>query len=332
MAKKKTFEISNSLAQALGETISAAKNYSGDLNIDVVPLSKIELDPDNPRELALTYADLYDGILTNDPEYDRKVEEKENLETIAHSIQKQGVLNPIIVYKFGNKYRLITGERRTLASVLCKKESIQAKILEKKPSPTTLGVLQWIENVEREDLTLWERLRNIEKIISAMAEEIGKITSEITVTDISKVIGCSLQLAANYKNVLDAPSKLKILVQNNKIKNLEKAALISRSTPDKQDGLIQACLLGANLKELRRLSEKKSDKISLKRRVGRQASCVNFGITKNIHAAKLVIELIVENEHFRQLKTKLVDINWDDFSEVSLAFKELIKEIELQAK
>lgn len=327
MAKKKTFEISNSLAQALGETVSAAKNYSGELNIDVVPISKIELDPDNPRELALTFTDLYNGLSKDDLEYERKVKEKENLETIANSIERQGVLNPIIVYKVGDKYRLIAGERRTLASILSNKEDIQARVLEGKPSQFTLRLLQWIENVEREDLTLWERLRNIEKIISAFTEEKKKTVGEVTAIDISKIIGCSLQLATNYRSVLEASSKLKMLIQNNEIRNLEKAALISRAATEKQDELMDACLRGATLKDLKKLSEKTLvySVEKKKERRGRQASCVNFGLTKNIHAAKFIIESILENERFCHLKKTFPETKWNDFSEVTQIFKTIIK-------
>ena len=199
MAKKKTFAISSSLVQALGETVSAAKHYSGELNIDVVPLRKIELDPENPRDLALTFLDLYGDLYKDDSEYTRKKKEKETLQTLANSIKEQGVLNPIIVYKFGDKYRLITGERRTLASIICGKEDIQARILEGRPSQLTLGVLQWIENIEREDLSLWERLRNLEKITTAANEESKGSLNEITASNLSRIINCSLQHATITK-------------------------------------------------------------------------------------------------------------------------------------
>lgn len=332
MAKKKTFEISSSLVQALGETVSAAKNYSGELNIDVVPLSKIELDPDNPRELILTFADLRNGLSKNDNEYARKVKEKEALETIADSIKKQGVLNPIIVYKSGDKYRLVAGERRTLASILCNKIDIQARVLEGKPSQFTLGILQWIENVERKDLTLWERLRNIEKIMLAFAEEQKRPANKIAAADISSIIGCSLQLATNYKSVLEAQPKLKAAIQNNEIKNLEKAALISRATFEKQDELVEACLKGATLKDLKKLAEKKIVPLLQKKQEtrGRQASCVNFGITKDIKIAKCIIDSVLKNEQFCHLKAHLPETKWDNFDDASQMFKMIIKLLENQ--
>lgn len=330
MAKKKTFEISNSLAQALGETVSAAKTYSGALNIDVVPIRKIDLDPENPRDLALTFADVFDGLSQDDEQYERKAKEKESLQTMVKSIKEQGVLNPIIVYKFGEKYRLITGERRTLASILAGKDSIQARVIEGKPSPLTLGLLQWVENIEREDLTLWERLRNLEKITLAFSEEEKKTIDEISGIELSQIIGCSQQHATNYKSVLGASSKLKILIKNNQIKNLEKAALIARAPFEKQDELMDACLNGATLKTLKALAENKIETKKDKKQEnrGRQATRVNFGATKNTQVAKIIIDTILESSRFQHIRGLLPAVEWENFSAVTDVFKLIVKEIE----
>src|SRR5574338_606917 len=99
MAKKKVFQISNALTEGLEETITAAHNYSGELRVDIIPIRKIDLDPDNPRELLITFEDLYQGINQSDPDLTRKTKEKEGLESMAASIREQGIINPITVYK-----------------------------------------------------------------------------------------------------------------------------------------------------------------------------------------------------------------------------------------
>ena len=58
MAKKKVFQISNALTEGLEETVSAAHNYSGELRVEAISLKKIEMDPENPRDLILTFDDL----------------------------------------------------------------------------------------------------------------------------------------------------------------------------------------------------------------------------------------------------------------------------------
>ena len=63
-----------------------------------------------------------------------------------------------MVYKLGEKYRLVAGERRTLASIIGQ-DRYSAKILDSKPTDLKISLLQWIGNVERSDLSLWERLK-----------------------------------------------------------------------------------------------------------------------------------------------------------------------------
>ena len=64
MAKKKSFAIGSSLTQALTDTVSAAKSHSGELHVEIIPLRKIELDPDNPRDLVLSFSGLSEGLKT----------------------------------------------------------------------------------------------------------------------------------------------------------------------------------------------------------------------------------------------------------------------------
>lgn len=68
MAKKKVFSIGTALSQGLEETIESAQNYSSELRVDIIPIKKIELDPANPRDLAITIQDVQSGINEFDQE------------------------------------------------------------------------------------------------------------------------------------------------------------------------------------------------------------------------------------------------------------------------
>ena len=69
---KKSFKIKGNLAEALDDTVNSAKNNAGELHIEIIPLRKIELDPDNPRDLALSFDDLYTGLSNNTNLFERK--------------------------------------------------------------------------------------------------------------------------------------------------------------------------------------------------------------------------------------------------------------------
>lgn len=332
MAKKKVFSIGTALSQGLEETIESAQNYSSELRIDVIPLKKIELDPANPRDLALTMLDVQNGISDLDSEKARKISEMDSLQSIAASIKTQGIINPITVYKFGEKYRLIAGERRTLASILAGRSDIQAKILDDKPDELKISLLQWIENIERSDLSLWERLSNLEKIIDAYAQSKRIDVSQITTTELSNLIGCVKSHAMNYKAILNADSKLKQLIFENKIKNLEKAALISdiKSEEIKQRA-VDACIAGATLKELKSIAEQgnlKSVPVKPIERRGRQTTAINFGVTKNLNVAKVIIESILSNSAIAHVAAPFKDMDWNNHRAVSESFKKLLKTLE----
>lgn len=338
MAKKKVFQISNALTEGLEETISAAHSHSGELRVEVIPIKKIERDPDNPRELAITFADLPNGPAKTDPLYSKKIKDWEALESMANSVRREGILNPIIVYKFGEKYRLVAGERRTLASTIAGNEDIQAKVLNKKPTPLKLSLLQWAENVEREDLSLWERIRNLEKIVISHQHEDGK-EGKVTPTVLSEILGCSLPHAMNYCTILEADAELKRSIQDNTVRNLEKAALVAKiRTPSLKEKALKACIDGATLKELKIIAAQDKptapntnsnlQKASAKAR-GRQASRVSLGVTTKTSVVKHIIETILQSDDkYNRHREKFKEVEWGDYRNVTNTFKRFLKILE----
>lgn len=336
MAKKKVFSIGTALSRGLEETIESAQSYSGELRIDVIPLSKIELDPSNPRDLSLTPSDVTTGINPTDSERTRKETELDSLRSIAHSIKTQGIINPITVYKFGEKYRLIAGERRTLGSLLAGKSDIQAKILDDKPDPLKISLLQWIENIERADLSLAERLSNLEKIVEAYvrANNHLKGAKDISITELSQLLGCVKSHAMSYKALLSIDDELRQLIIENKINSLKKVALITEITTKtvKQEA-ISACLAGATFEQLKVLAAKRPSPIaSLKtvERRGRQSKAVNFGTTKSMAVAKMVVEALLQTKALANLTSSRTCMDFNDPREVSQTFKQILKALEKQ--
>lgn len=324
---KKSFKIRGNLAEALDDTVSSAKNNAGELHIEIIPLRKIALDPENPRDILLSFKDIYEGLSGTADQQKRKGVEKDALSSMVQSIDKQGVINPVVVYKHAEQYRLIAGERRTLASIIAKKTDIPAKILTAKPDQLKLSLIQWIENIEREDLTLWERLRNLEKIIGAYAENQSKLLQDVTATDLSQLLGCSLQQGVNYRNILRASNELKTHIQSGAIKNIEKAALIAKSQKPVQLSLIQACVDGNTLSEMKKMAKEKPHSRK-KLNVGRPTSKINFGSTTSTQAAKAILDSVMNNKSLEKYTANLGSIIWDDHKSIAAAFRKLLKSLE----
>jgi ParB family chromosome partitioning protein len=72
MSKKKRFGISEALTRGLSETINVVENNTGLFRNVILPLSRIELDPENPRKLSIDLSDIRAGIRPEDPLYQRK--------------------------------------------------------------------------------------------------------------------------------------------------------------------------------------------------------------------------------------------------------------------
>ncbi|MFO1447655.1 MAG: ParB/RepB/Spo0J family partition protein [Opitutaceae bacterium] len=103
----------------------------------------------------------------------------EHLQELAESIRSEGLLQPIVVRKHGEKYQLVAGERRWRAFQLLKIKSIPARLVE--ASNASSAALGLIENLQREGLNPIEEaygfaslIRDFDLTQEAAAERVGK--------------------------------------------------------------------------------------------------------------------------------------------------------------
>jgi ParB family chromosome partitioning protein len=338
MTKRKMFSISSDITQGITETINAVKNNVGSFRYEVVPLSRLETDPENPRVLSLSVEDIKYGIQATDPEYQAKQEEMNKLEQLAETIRKKGVINPVVIYKHLDRYRLVAGERRFLASLLAKKQDIQAKVLEEKPKNFDIRLLQWIENNEREDLTLKDRIYNIRMLLDEYQKE--HPNSEITATLLKDLIGISLSQATCYVAVINAPSDLKAEIDNNTINNLDKAAVIAKITSESlRKQAIQQCINGSNLKELRSLNSqiRQHEPVSTlnktgNKKPGRSLTRVNLGATKKPQVVKKIVDVFTSIPQYQHHASKFNAYDWDHYEHAAKGFKQLLQILETECE
>jgi|SRR5579885_73210 ParB family chromosome partitioning protein len=334
MSKKKRFGISEALTRGLSETINVVENNSGVFRNIVLPLSRIELDPDNPRKLAIDLADVRAGIRPDDPHYLRKQEELDKLKELAHTIKTSGVINPVVVYKLGETYRIVAGERRCLASILAGKQEIEARVFNEKPKGFELKLIQWVENTAREDLTLDERLGNVREIIREYLLQHGDV--EVTATLLKNITGLSLSQTTYYLAALNAPDDVQMEIHNGNIRNLDKAALIaSVASPDLRRQAIDACINGSSLKEIRSIISQqkmlKKSRVSLQASTrGRNTTRINMGSTLKAEVIKTIVESVVNRKEFDKYMDIFSQVNWMDLRQTSKAFRKLIEIMETE--
>lgn len=337
MSKKKRFGVSSALTRGITETIHVVENNNGIFRNVILPLSRVEFDPDNPRKLAVSLIDIQQGIKKSDPLFERKSEELEKLNELAHTIQSSGVINPIVVYKRGDVYRIVAGERRCLASIIANKHDIEARVFNEKPKGFELKLIQWIENTARENLNLDERINNIREIIREYQNQHTDVIASATL--LKNIMGFSLSQATYYMAVLNAPKDVAQYIESGKLRSLDKAAVLAgiESTELRKEAL-QACVNGHTLKDLRKLIAQKkkftqnvamlSSKPSVKR--GRVSTRINMGHTKNVSVVQTVIESVTSRIEYKKYADVFLKIDWTQYEQVSSAFRKLVEILEYE--
>jgi ParB family chromosome partitioning protein len=334
MTKKRRFGVSQALSRGLSETIHVVENNAGIFRSAVLPLSRIELDPENPRKLAITLDDVRQGFDKQDSLYSKKLEELERLKEMAATIISSGVINPVVVYKRGEFYRVVAGERRCLASILAGKNEIEARVFNDKPQGYELKLIQWIENTAREDLSLSERIGNIVDIIREYQIQNG--TDVVTATLLKSITGLSLSQANFYVTVMRGPDDVKLAIDSGQIRNLDKAATIAVvESADIRKDAIDACLQGCTLKDLRAIiaKQKSASKIEFKpepkqKKRGRVVTRVNMGFTVHTQVVQRIVDSVMNQSAFEKYAASFSKVNWEHIDHATQAFRKLIDILE----
>ena len=150
-------------------------------------------------------------ISSVEPRHDqpRKTFDRESLEALAESVQKYGVLQPIIVRPnqiIEDTYEIIAGERRWRAAKLAGLDEIPAVILD--GDDLKIAQVAIIENIQREDLNAVEEALAYQGLM----ERFG-----LTQDQVSKQVGKSRSAIANLLRLLDLPEEVLVMLKNDEI-------------------------------------------------------------------------------------------------------------------
>lgn len=146
----------------------------------------------------------------------RKAFDQEKLEDLAASIRENGIIQPIIVCKAQQGYKIVAGERRWRASRMAGLTVVPAIIREL----TELQVLEHalIENIQRQDLNPLEEAYALDKLIKEHA---------MTQEKLATVVGRSRPAIANTLRLLNLPDEVKKFVMNEELTAGHARALLS---------------------------------------------------------------------------------------------------------
>jgi ParB family chromosome partitioning protein len=136
----------------------------------------------------------------------RKRFDEESLAGLSQSMRESGLHEPIHLLRLGgDKYRLLTGERRVRAARNAGWLTIAAVVEDGDLSDGDVVVRQMIENVQREDLTSIEKAKGIEALMKATGGTAAQAASKLGLAagTVSKLLSL-LSLPEDLQKRIDA--------------------------------------------------------------------------------------------------------------------------------
>jgi len=153
----------------------------------------------------------------------RRVFKEEALETLAESIKKHGVVQPIIVTREGDRYKIVAGERRWRAARRANLKTIPAIVKEYAEKEVLEVAL--IENIQRQDLNPIEEAEAFQRLIQEY-----KLKQE----EVAATVGRSRSAVANSLRLLNLDKRVREMVASGVFSEGHARVLLSLKNENEQ--------------------------------------------------------------------------------------------------
>ena len=202
--------------KALGKGLAALlPNRPGGFHPSAAPAA------DSPSSLPI-------GLIQPNPAQPRTIFEPDKLEELAQSIRANGIIQPLIVRKLGDRYELVAGERRLRAAKLAMLEKVPVVVQDL--AEDRLLEVALIENIQREDLNAIELAIAFDRLnreLGLSHEEIGRRTGK----DRSSI--------ANTIRLLKLPQPVQQLLSENRLSMGQARAILGLADETSQIALAE---------------------------------------------------------------------------------------------
>jgi len=224
----------------LGKGLSSLLGNKADLNLEnkkdngllLIPIEKIFRDENQPRK-----------------EFD-----KEKIEELAQSINKNGLIQPLILTKNENdSYTLVAGERRWRAAQIANLKILPSLLL---PTDLDKDEISLIENIQRENLKVTEEAQAYQKLIDK---------NKYTHDQLSKIVGKSRSHITNLLRILNLHEYFSELLNKGVISMGHARALVGKKPEDLDERLLSQIDIGkASVRDIENnYSKKKTNEPNL---------------------------------------------------------------------
>ncbi|MEW6207453.1 MAG: ParB/RepB/Spo0J family partition protein [Acidobacteriota bacterium] len=189
--------------KALGKGLSALFTQASQLESELIEIAIDQLDPtsNQPRQ---TFRD-------------------DRLEELARSMKTNGVLQPLVVRRSGERFQIVAGERRWRAAQRAGLHRVPCIV--KDVAEESLLEISLIENIQREELSPIEEARAFRKLIDQL-----KVTQE----EVAQRVGKDRSTITNSLRLLKLPAEIQRLVEEEKLSMGHARALLALDSTERQ--------------------------------------------------------------------------------------------------
>ena len=181
--------------------------------------------PAPPAAVGLTHLPI-DRIQPN-PYQPRRTFNEASIEELARSVREHGIVQPLVVMRDGDRFKLIAGERRFRAAQKAGLTDVPVVV---KDAVTSTDALQLalVENIQREDLNPMEEANAYHQL----HDEFG-----MTQEEIARRVGKERSTVANFLRLLKLPDPVKKLLASGQLSMGHARALLAVDSAKKQEAL-----------------------------------------------------------------------------------------------
>ena len=228
---------------------------------------------------------------------------EDSIKELAETLDKNGLLQPIVVREDGDQYEIIAGERRYRAAKSLGWETIPAIV--KNMDDDQAASLALIENLQREDLNPIDEAKAYTNLMKL---------NNLTQTALAKDMGKSQSYVANKLRLLKLGDEVQQALIEGKITARHGRALIGLSEDDQKRVLAEIEAKGLNVKQTEEIAKDVEAYFNPKPKAKSEQKRVVNRIPKDLKVQINTIKKAVKLAEDSGIKVKIKeDKNPDDY-------------------
>lgn len=174
------------------------------------------VEPASETVAARQTLELKVAEIENNPFQPRREFNPQEIASLAESLKEHEQLQPILVRKVGDRYQLISGERRLRATIHAGLPTIRAEVRE--ADDRLVAELAIVENLQRKDLNAIEKALSFRRYIDQHG---------CTQDELGQRLKIDRSTIANFMRLLELPEEVLNWIQSGKISAGHGRALLS---------------------------------------------------------------------------------------------------------